>query len=366
MIEKDPSQHLVFLLPNLNAGGAERVFIQLANKFASMGFSVEILLFQKTGALLSEVSSQIKIVDMDVSNMYFSFPSLVSYLKAVKPDVLFSTLEFASLSALLARRLSGVKTRIVVVVSVAISQHRRSRIKKILEHWLISLIYPWADKIVTVSRAATQDLIDYAKLSPEHVQTIYNPIISEDMLLQLNDTVPHHFYREGQPQVILGVGRLVEQKDFATLIHAFDYVRKHIPVHLLILGEGKERANLENIVHSLGLDHEVDLPGFVINPFAYMRKSSVFVLSSRWEGLPSVLIQALACSCPVVSTNCPTGPDEILDGGKYGHLTTIGDPEVLGQAILRSLQGDHRKPPADWLDQFRMEPVIQQYLKIIS
>jgi glycosyltransferase involved in cell wall biosynthesis len=134
----------------------------------------------------------------------------------------------------------------------------------------------------------------------------------------------------------------------------------------LILGEGSDRANLENLIHSLGLEQEVDLPGFVSNPFAYMRRSGVFVLSSRWEGLPSVLIEALACGCPVVSTNCPTGPVEILDGERYGHLAPVGDPDALAQAILKSLQGDQRKPPVSWLDQFRVEPVVQKYLNIMG
>jgi glycosyltransferase involved in cell wall biosynthesis len=162
------------------------------------------------------------------------------------------------------------------------------------------------------------------------------------------------------------VGRLTRQKDFATLIRAFDIVRKQTPTHLLILGEGDDRAELEALIHSIGLDGEVDLSGYAVNPFAYMKNSAVFVLSSRWEGLPNALIQALVCECSVVSTNCPTVPMEILDGGKYGHLVPVGDVDALAQAILQSLRGGQPKPPAEWLDQFRVERVVDQYLNMMQ
>jgi glycosyltransferase involved in cell wall biosynthesis len=324
------------------------------------------VLLQATGVLLPEVSAHVNIIDMQVSNAYVSLPKLVAYLKETKPDVLLSALELTSLMVLLARRLSKIKTRIVVRVSVAISRHQRSRIKKVLERQLVSLVYPWADRIVAVSRDSARDLSEFANIPIHRIQTIYNPTISNDMLRQAEEPIEHSFYGHGQPPVILGVGRLTEQKGFSTLIRAFGIVHKKMPARLLILGEGNERAGLESLIHSLGLDGVVDLPGYVTNPFSYMKNSAVFTLSSRWEGLPNVLIQALACGSPAVSTDCPTGPREILDGGKYGHLVSVGDPEALAQAILRSLQGDYRKPPAEWLDQFRVEPVIQQYLKIMG
>jgi glycosyltransferase involved in cell wall biosynthesis len=359
------SKRITFLLPNLNGGGAERVFIVLANQFTKRGFLVDLLLLQKTGVLLSEVSSAVNIVDMDVSNMYLCLPGLIRYLKKVTPDVLFATLEFTSLMALAARKISNARTRIIIRVAVAVSQHKRSWLKKFLERWMTSFLYPWAYRIVAVSEDTKRDLVEFTHLPAERIQTVYNPVVSQEMLAQANSMPPHKYYGEGQPPVILGVGRLTSQKDFATLIRAFDIVCKETSAHLLILGEGNERAELETLIHSLGLDGLVDLPGYVVNPFPYMKNSSVFVLSSRWEGLPNALIQALACGCPVVSTNCPTGPMEILQGGKYGYLVPVGDVDALAQAILQSLRGDHRKPPAEWLDQFRVEPVVEQYLNII-
>lgn len=355
-----------FLLPNLNGGGAERVVIQIANSFSNLGFPVDLVLLQKKGVLLSEVSSPVNIVDLDCSNMYLGLPKMVFYLKKVKPDVLFATLEFTSLISLLAQKISRVKTRVVIRVAVAVSQHKRSRFKKIIERKMISFMYPWAHKIIAVSRDTKRDLIEFTHLSAEKIKTIYNPVVSQEMLEKANLTPSHEYYQIGQPPIILGVGRLTRQKDFATLIRAFDIVHKQIPARLLILGEGDDRAELEALIHSLNLEGEVDLPGYEINPYTYMKNSAVFVLSSRWEGLPNALIQSLACGCPVVSTNCPTGPMEILDGGKYGHLVPVGDAGALAQAILQSLRGDHRKPPDEWLEQFRVEPVIQQYLEIMT
>ena len=357
---------IAFLLPNLNGGGAERVFVVLANQFAKQGFHVDLLLLQKSGVLLSEVSTSVNIVDLGVSNIYLCMPEIVRYLRKVTPDVLLATLEFTSLMALAARKISGVQTRVVIRVAVAVSQHKRSWIKKRIERRLLSFMYPWAYRIVTVSEDTKRDLVDFSYLPVEKIQTIYNPVISQEMLDRANSNPSHEYYREGETPVILGVGRLTAQKDFETLIHAFDSVRKEMPAHLLILGEGEDRTDLEDIIHSLGLDGVVSLPGYVINPFPYMKNASLFVLSSRWEGLPNVLIQALACGCPAVSTNCPTGPMEILQGGKYGHLVPVGDAGALAQAILQSLHGDHRKPPTEWLDQFKVEPVVQQYLNIIN
>ncbi len=366
MIGSHMASRAAFLLPNLEGGGAERVVAQLANSFSEKGILVDLLLLQKTGVLMSEVSPRVNVIDMGLSGAYLSLPKLIAYLKAVRPDVLLSALELTSLASLFARRISGVKTRVVIRVSVAISRHKRSPIKKIIERRLVSLMYPWADRIVAVSREAARDLSEFGHIPIGQIHTIYNPVISDDISRQANEAVAHPFYQQGHPPVILGVGRLTAQKDFGTLIRAFDIVRRQMPAHLLILGEGNARAKLEELVHSLGLSNKVDLPGYVKNPFAYMKKSAVFALSSRWEGLPNVLIQSLACGCPAVSTDCPTGPGEILDGGRYGHLVPVGDPDALAAAIIQSLRGDRRIPPSEWLDQFRLEPVIQQYAEVLG
>jgi len=150
------------------------------------------------------------------------------------------------------------------------------------------------------------------------------------------------------------------------LIRAFDILRKKIPARLIILGDGVERKMLEELILSLGLRDAVDLPGFMLNPFAFMKKASVFVLSSKWEGLPNVLIQALACDCPVVSTDCPSGPSEILNTGQYGQLVPVEDVEAMAKAIEATLSGEIRQPPQSWLEQYQLDVITRQYEVVLG
>jgi glycosyltransferase involved in cell wall biosynthesis len=170
----------------------------------------------------------------------------------------------------------------------------------------------------------------------------------------------------GEPPVILGVGRLATQKDFSTLLHAFARVRSQRPARLLILGEGDKRFELEALAQNLGLARDVRLPGYADNPFAYMRRCSVFVLSSAYEGLPTVLIEAMACGAPVVSTDCPSGPAEILEGGRYGCLVPIGDPDAMASAILTILQdAPDTTRTRQRAEMFSIEASVDQYLNLL-
>lgn len=167
---------------------------------------------------------------------------------------------------------------------------------------------------------------------------IYNPIVDEDLFKKANEPISHPFFVDGNFPVVLAVGRLCVQKDFPTLLLAFALVRKELRCRLLILGDGEKRQELLDLAQKLGITEDLDMPGFVKNPYKYIKRASVFVLSSRWEGLPTVLAEAMACGCPVVSTDCPSGPAEILEGGKYGLLVPPGDPGKLAEAILKILR----------------------------
>jgi glycosyltransferase involved in cell wall biosynthesis len=206
------------------------------------------------------------------------------------------------------------------------------------------------------------------QLSPipiQKVHVIYNPVVSPELYEKADAPLEHPWFRSNQPPVILGVGRHRPQKGFDTLLRAFARVRQETPARLVILGEGPERPNLERLASELGVAADVDMPGFDPNPFRYMRRAGVFVLSSRYEGLPNVLIQALACGCPVVSTDCPSGPSEILDGGRYGALVPVDDVEAMAGAIVRALLGQVAPAPSAWLEQFRVEVVAEQYLRVM-
>ena len=325
------------------------------------GFSVDFVLAKAEGPLLSEAHPKAQIINLNTRSPFIMFIGLVKYLRTKKPDVLLSPFEVTSVIAVLAKKLTRISTRIVVRISVHLSKNKRTRWKKIVERWVVSRLYPLADGIVTVSHGVAEDFAVYTGISPERIKVIYNPIISEQLLHAALEPVSHPFFMDGQPPVILGVGRLTEQKDFSTLIRAFDIVRKSIPARLIILGEGEERKMLEELIISLDMQDVVDLPGFTLNPFAFMKKASVFVLSSKWEGLPGVLIQALACDCPVVSTDCPSGPSEILNDGQYGYLVPVGDVDAMAKAMEAALKGDIKKPPKSWLEQYQLDVVTRQY-----
>jgi glycosyltransferase involved in cell wall biosynthesis len=357
---------VTIFLHNLSIGGAERVMLQVARGYAEAGVKVDLVLAQKKGELLPEVPPGARVVDLGANNMLESFLAFANYLKEEKPQVVLSTFEVTSFIALLARKLTRSTARIIVRISVAISRHKRAFHKKIIERYAISLLYPWADGIIAVSQGVADDLVAHAGIGMDRIKVIYNPVVSDQLLADAHGNVDHPFFAQDQIPVVLGVGRLTEQKDFNTLIDAFSIVNKKRPVRLIILGEGVERPSLENSIQMLGLKDVAELPGMVINPFTYMRRASVFVLSSRWEGLPGTLIQALACGCPVVSTDCVSGPSEILMGGKYGHLVPVGDPAAMADAIEDILDGKARKPPPDWLEQFTVRSAFGSYKNVIG
>lgn len=359
--ESSPDRIAIFF-HDLGIGGAERVMLQLAQGFIEAGHPVDLVLARAEGPLLSELPLKARVIGFDTTSPLTMLFKLMRYLRAERPKALLSPFEVTSVIAIAAKKIAGVATRVVVRISVHLSRNKRAqKWKKILERLVVAGMYPLADGIITVSQGVAEDLALYARIPLERVKVIYNPVLSDQLIKPTEQPVTHPFFADGQGPVILGVGRLEEQKDFFTLIKAFDILRKKISSRLIILGDGEERQALEELIRASGLQDLVDLPGIEINPFMFMKRASVFVLSSKWEGLPNVLIQALACGCPVISTDCLSGPSEILKGGEYGHLVPVGDAEAMADAMEAVLKGNIRKPPKGWLDQFTASAVIPQY-----
>jgi len=280
---------------------------------------------------------------------------------------LLSTMQDINLVALWSRRLAGVSTRVVVSVHNTVSQESQNstQLKRRFAPYLARWFYPWADAIVTVSQGAAEDLVGLG-LSSERIKVIYNPVVTPELFEKVNEPIDHPWFEPGSPPVILGVGRLEKQKDFSTLIRAFAQVQRQRPARLMILGEGKERPYLEALVQELGLGENVSLPGFVSNPYAYMARATVFVLSSLFEGLPTVLIEALAVGTRVVSTNCESGPAEILANGQYGNLVAVGDVKGIAEAIISTLESPSdsealRRRAAE----FSLEKALTQYRQVL-
>jgi glycosyltransferase involved in cell wall biosynthesis len=226
--------------------------------------------------------------------------------------------------------------------------------------------YPWADEIVAVSEGAARDLARLTGLSPERIRVLPNPIVTPELTAMAGGPLGHPWFAPGQPPVILAVGRLAKQKDLPTLISAFASVREQRPARLMILGEGPERARLESLVESVGARDDVALPGFVANPFPYMAKAGVFVLSSAWEGMPGVLIQALACGATVVASDCESGPRELLQGGRFGRLVPVGNVPALAAAIMSTLDRPPHYALHEAISPYTREAAVEQYLHVLQ
>jgi glycosyltransferase involved in cell wall biosynthesis len=364
---------LAIFLPCLFGGGVERVLVNLTRGFVEQGLvrqglKIDIVLAFVEGPYLSLVPPEVRIVDLKCKRLRESLPALVGYLKETKPAVLLTAMEDTNLIALWSRVLAGVSTRVVVSVHNTLSRESQNstNLKRRMAPYLARGFYPWADSIVTVSQGAAEDLACLG-LSKEQIKVIYNPVVTPDLFEKVTEPVEHPWFEPGSPPVILGVGRLEKQKDFSTLIRAFAQVKQQCSARLMILGEGTERPHLEALVQELGLAEDVSLPGFVANPYAYMARSAVFVLSSLYEGLPTVLIEAMAGGTKVVATDCKSGPAEILENGQYGKLVPVGDIKGIAEAIISTLEEPSdseilRRKAAE----FSLERALAEYQEVLQ
>jgi glycosyltransferase involved in cell wall biosynthesis len=220
--------------------------------------------------------------------------------------------------------------------------------------------------VVAVSRGAAEDLASTSGMPRDRVEVVYNPVITPAVMALAGETPDHPWFGPGEPPVVLGVGRLTRQKAFGTLVRAFAEVRRRRPLRLIILGEGEDRPMLEALASELGVGDDVALPGFRENAMAYMARSALFVLSSAWEGLPTVLIEALAAGTRVVSTDCPSGPREILQEGRLGPLVPVGDVPALAAAMSGALDRPAGNVPPDALRPFTRDAAVDHYLRLIE
>jgi len=356
------------IMPGLTIGGVERVMLELAKSFCKKGIVVDLVVSDASGPLKNAIPSGVQVIDLKARRVLWSFPRLVKYLRKCRPDAIISAKDYQNIVVLWAVKFSDVVTKTIVTthIDVSVDWKQSKGLKSRLIPYLVRYCYPWADHVVTVSQGARNSLAKIAGLPMEKIKVIYNPVLTPELLVKADEPLDHPWFAPEEPPVVLSVGRLTEQKDYTTLIQAFALVRKERSARLMILGDGEDRPKLEALVQELGLEGEVALPGFVDNPYKYMKRAKVFVLSSKWEGLPTVLIEALACGCPVVSTDCPSGPAEILEGGKWGPLVPVGDVHSLAKAILQVLE---RPPDRELLRkrglEFHVERAVQQYLELL-
>lgn len=354
-------------LPSLGGGGAERVTVTLANGLAERGLSVDLVLVSAKGPHLVNVSPKVRIVDLNAGRVLLSLLPLVGYLRRTHPKAMLSALGHANIIAVIARKLAMIDFTLLVAehTNVAASRSETRLLMSKVVYSLRGWAYLRADKVLAVSRGVANDLITLYSLPPDHVITVYNPVITSELMVRSKESLDCAWFREGESPVILSVGRMIPAKDYSTLIRAFAKVREYVECRLVILGDGELRQDIEGLISDLELNEYVMLPGFVENPYAWMSRSSLFVLSSYREGLPTVLIEAMACGSPVISTDCPSGPSEILEGGKWGELVAIGDVSGLAKKMLEVLNSSTKINVSPRLEAFTADTIIEEYKKVL-
>lgn len=355
-------------MPSLLGGGGQRVTLNLAHGIAACGYNVDLVLAQAEGSFMAEVRKSVRVVDLKASRALTSLPALVRYLRRERPEAMLSVFNYTNIIALWAWRLAGVRTRLFVTEHNTVSQEagNASSWRGRLMPRLIKRFYPWANGIVAISKGVGDDLAQSTNISRERITVIYNAsVVGAEVAKKAQSPMDHPWFKSGQPPVLLAVGRLNVQKDYPTMIQAFARVRQTRSVRLLILGEGRQRPMLEALIQELGLEQDVSLPGFVANPYAFMARASLFVLSSRWEGLPTVLIEALCCGTPAVSMDCPSGPREILRNGQYGQLVSVGDAGGLARAIETALDDKAPSPPSESWQPYDLKNTVNQYINLL-
>jgi glycosyltransferase involved in cell wall biosynthesis len=362
--------HIALYFTTLGGGGTERVLVRLATQFARMGHKVDLVLMRLGDhAYAHEIHPSVRIVDLRARRMKASLPAFWRYLRRERPDVLISAGDMANGFAGWARLLLLRKPLLVLTqhgsVSLVFDNSERAP-GKVLVHGL-RLSQRLADAIVGVSAGVAETIRRIPGVRREKVHVIHNPAWLPEIDAAAQAPIDLDWFAEKSTPVIVSVGRLEKVKDFPTLLRALALLRERREARLLILGEGSERPMLERLVSEFDLKDHVRLPGFVDNPFAYMARADLFVLSSIHEGFGNVVIEAMACGTPVVSTDCPTGPGEILKGGSYGVLVPVGDAEAMARAIARQL--DHPSP-ADTLRararEFSAEASATAYIRLIE
>ena len=381
---KDGRQHIAIYIYGLSGGGATRRTLTLAGGFAKRGHRVDLVVVDAEGPLAGKLPDGVRLVVLDSALLRLagrlrkrrrrrrikaSSFALARYLWRERPDVLLSAANHVHLTAVIAARLSRAPVRVVLRVSNHLtgSHLGNSERPRPLRLKFARRIYGQADAAIAVSQGIADDLVEHTTLSREQVHAVTNPTYTPEIETAAAASLDHAWLLPGSPPLLLGAGRLAPAKDFAMLLRAFARVRARRSVHLVILGEGSKRGSLEQQLHELGVAADVELHGFVDNPFAWMSRASLFVLSSAWEGSPGVLVEAMACGCPVVSTDCPSGPDEILAGGRYGRLVPVGDAAALADAIVETLDTTiDREALRSRAREFNVDRAVEHYLDILG
>jgi glycosyltransferase involved in cell wall biosynthesis len=349
--------------------GVDRAARHLIPALAGRGYRVDLLKVRRHGPELKQVPPGVEVIDLGSRHTYGCLPAIVRYLRRAVPAVMLSDKDRVNRTALLARFLARVPTRLVLGSGTTISVDLASRGP--LERWIqrnsMGKLYPYADTVIVNSWHVADDMSTYTGLPRESIEVVPNPAVHASLFETEQPRPDHPWFIQGEKPVILGVGELCSRKDFPTLLRAFAILRRDRDCRLVVLGKGAQRDALLSLADELDIRADVDLPGFKPDPYSYMAHAAVLAFTSLWEGNPFVLPEALAVGTPVVATDCPSGPREVLAEGKFGALVPMQDPQALARAIANTL--DDPLPPGRLREAarpFEIEAATDAYLRAMG
>jgi glycosyltransferase involved in cell wall biosynthesis len=367
MLSSSTPKRVCIFPDRIDDGGIDRYALNLAEILSQQGIDVDLFVTSGEGKLLPQRPKATRLFVGGGSTKRSIVP-FYRYLKSENPDLLISANLYIDIVSIVVKAVARVPTKHAVTLHTAFSRedYRGKPLLKQIYTQLCRWLYPRADDIIAVSHAVAKDSQNYFKLK-KPIKVIYNPVVTPALYTKGEATPEHPFYQSKKAPVILAIGRLSGQKDFSTLLRAFAELRKQRAAKLLVLGEGEERGLLESLAKELNLSDDLSMPGFVDNPYPYIKNAAVLVSSSAWEGLPTVLIEALAFGTPVVASDCPGGSSEILEGGTYGRLVPMQDPNALANAVLQTLQESPDKPKLMKRGAaFSLEASANEYVRLLG
>ncbi|MET0091768.1 MAG: glycosyltransferase [Candidatus Thiodiazotropha sp.] len=362
---------ICIFIPTFGDGGVERMLVNLARGLNHLGVAVDFIVKNTQIPYVDKLPSDVNLIEFGQCRRRQRIQQLLAYLDEYRPDVLISAKGKDDLVAIHAKLQTSVPTRFYLRPGTAVSERLRARnanwFKRWRTHRRMHWLYRHTDGVIAVSQGVADEIIGATGVDPAKVKVVRNPNITPELYNLAAAPLNHPWFNGDDEPVMLGIGGLRQQKDFPSLLHAFARVNRDRPARLMILGQGHQHDELLNLAKSLGAADRVELPGFVENPYAYLSRAALFVLSSLWEGSPNVVTESLALGTPVVATDCRSGPNEITQQGKYGKLVPVGDVPAMANAILETLADP---PDSEWLkgavQEYTMEKSAARYLEALG
>ena len=359
------SSCILIVLPNLNGGGAERLHINLANYWVAKGYQVKFVLMSLTGDLFELVDNNVEIIDLKAQKIKDIPFKLSSVIKKTNPNFIIAAMWPLTCAAFVGWIFSGRQGKLFLSEHTALIAANPYETKTSLFtiRLTIRICYRFASGLIAVSKGIKNEMCQLAKIEPSKVQVIYNPVTKGIDINEVYKADNIKLWDGHDGLKILSVGSLKTQKNHETLLRAIKLIPSKYKAKLIIIGEGPLREHLLNIINQLEISNQVSMPGFIIDPYPWFASADIFVLSSRWEGFGNVIVEALECGTQVVSTNCFSGPSEILDNGRFGQLVPVQDPESMALAIEKTYNNKiDRNILTVRAKEFSIERISQQYL----